>query len=84
MTTEHDKLLRSVDRPSRYIWDEFGLPPLLENPGLRVALSFPDVYEVGMSHLGFRLLHAGLWWLGLRGRRLRRELRRLPHARDRL
>jgi len=25
-----------------------------------LALGFPDVYEVGMSHLGFRLLHASL------------------------
>ena len=60
MEKDHDKLLRSVDRPSRYIGDEFGLPPLLEQPHLQVALGFPDVYEVGMSHLGFRLLHAGL------------------------
>jgi len=37
--------------------DEFGLPKPVESPDLKVALAFPDVYEVGMSHLGFRLLH---------------------------
>ncbi len=59
MTTYAD-LLRSVERPSRYMGDEFGLPDVSEKHGPRVALAFPDVYEVGMSHLGFRLLHGEL------------------------
>ena len=55
-------LLRGIERPSRYLAGEFGLPVrgTTALPRLRVVLGFPDVYEVGMSHLGFRLLHAGL------------------------
>ena len=84
MGIAHDKLLRTVDRPSRYIGDEFGLPPLLENPGLRVALSFPDVYEVGMSHLGFRLLHAGLLEMRDEGIQVERVFLPWPDMQDQL
>ena len=54
------KVLAGVERPSRYMGDEFGQIAPPPEPRLRVGLGFPDVYEVGMSHLGFRLLHAGL------------------------
>jgi len=55
-------LLRTVERPGRYLGGEVGLPdpPAPGAELLRVVVGFPDVYEVGMSHLGFRLLHAGL------------------------
>lgn len=34
-------------------------PPKPDAPGLvRVCLAFPDVYEVGMSYLGFQIFHA--------------------------
>lgn len=43
-------------RPSRYINNEINA---IHKPAdLRVALAFPDVYEVGMSHLGLRILYS--------------------------
>ena len=42
--------------------EEFGLrhSAATDTPDVRVVLGFPDVYEVGMSHLGFRLLFGEL------------------------
>ncbi|MCX6639493.1 MAG: TIGR03960 family B12-binding radical SAM protein [bacterium] len=45
-----------VEKPSRYLGGEPGLSRLPENPTLRVALAFPDLYELGMSYLGLRIL----------------------------
>ncbi|MDD2900921.1 MAG: TIGR03960 family B12-binding radical SAM protein [Syntrophales bacterium] len=50
--------LSRVQRPSRYGGGEINAAS--KNPGdvaLRVALLFPDLYEVGMSHLGLSLLY---------------------------
>jgi radical SAM family uncharacterized protein/radical SAM-linked protein len=52
------KRLTEVSRPSRYLGGELGSrfksPDQVE---LSMALAFPDVYEVGMSHLGFPILY---------------------------
>jgi radical SAM family uncharacterized protein/radical SAM-linked protein len=47
-----------VKKPSRYSGAEVR-PPLLpwEEAQARILLAFPDVYEIGMSHLGILLLH---------------------------
>ncbi len=53
-------LLSKVKRPSRYAGCEFGAPPAAvdDSGGLvRVCLAFPDVYEIGMSYLGFQILY---------------------------
>ncbi len=48
----------SVQKPSRYSGCEVRRPLLsFEEAGTRVLLAFPDVYEIGMSHLGILLLH---------------------------
>jgi radical SAM family uncharacterized protein/radical SAM-linked protein len=50
--------LSRIQRPSRYGGREINAA--YKNPGdvaLRVALLFPDLYEVGMSHLGLGLLY---------------------------
>jgi radical SAM-linked protein len=48
----------SVQKPSRYGGAEVRRrSPAWEDAGIRVLLSFPDVYEIGMSHLGILLLH---------------------------
>jgi radical SAM family uncharacterized protein len=47
-----------VEKPSRYIGGE--LNEVVKNPeavDIRFAFCFPDVYEVGMSHLGMRILY---------------------------
>lgn len=52
-------LLAQVKRPSRYIGLEWGArKPKNDAPDLvRVCLAFPDLYEVGMSYLGFQILY---------------------------
>jgi radical SAM-linked protein len=48
----------SVQKPSRYSGSEVRRPLLpWESAKIRVLLAFPDVYEIGMSHLGILLLH---------------------------
>ena len=50
--------LTRVARPSRYLGGELGsICKPDEGLEVRVALAFPDVYEVGMSHLGFPILY---------------------------
>ncbi len=48
--------LLSVEKPARYMGGEMG-SIRKETADLRFALAFPDVYEVGMSHLGLRILY---------------------------
>jgi radical SAM superfamily enzyme YgiQ (UPF0313 family) len=50
--------LLNFQRPARYIGKEMFLrfkPPV--SGDVRVCLCFPEVYEVGMSYLGFRIIH---------------------------
>ena len=52
-------LLTEVKRPVRYVGGEWGSLPVKEGAGLvRFCLAFPDVYEVGMSYLGYQILYA--------------------------
>ena len=45
-------------RPGRYINSEWNAVHKEWTAGaLKIALSFPDVYEIGMSHLGMRILY---------------------------
>ncbi len=50
--------LTQVSRPSRYLGGELG-SIVKADVGIevRIALAFPDVYEVGMSHIGFPILY---------------------------
>ena len=53
-----DDILCKVEKPSRYVGGE--LNSVIKNPkdvDIRFAFCFPDVYEVGMSHLGTRILY---------------------------
>ena len=47
--------LSSFLKPSRYINHE--LNAVHKEAPVKVALAFPDVYEIGMSHLGLRILY---------------------------
>lgn len=51
----HNSLL-AVEKPVRYTGDEIGSSQKKEAE-LRFVLAFPDVYEVGMSHLGLQILY---------------------------
>ena len=48
--------LLAVEKPARYMGGEMG-SVRKDHADLRFALAFPDVYEVGMSHLGLRILY---------------------------
>ena len=51
-----DELLSRVEKPARYIGSEWNMERK-EVFDFRFALCFPDVYEIGMSHLGSRILY---------------------------
>ncbi len=53
-----DKILMEVEKPARYIGNE--LNSVIKNKDevdIRFAMAFPDVYEIGMSHLGIQILY---------------------------
>lgn len=53
-----EPLLWQVEKPARYIGGEWG--EIKKNPSdvnVKIALVFPDVYEVGMSYLGQKILY---------------------------
>ena len=55
-----DDLLMSVDKPARYIGGEINSASKdFDDPRLKTKLvfCFPDVYEIGMSHLGIQILY---------------------------
>jgi len=53
-----DEILMKVEKPARYIGNEVN--SVMKDPGkvdVRFAMCFPDVYEIGMSHLGIQILY---------------------------
>ncbi len=47
-----------VQKPARYLGGEFGARRKdWDAVEARVCLAFPDVYDIGMSHLGFKILY---------------------------
>ncbi|RJP86733.1 MAG: TIGR03960 family B12-binding radical SAM protein [Desulfobacteraceae bacterium] len=51
-------ILPLVEKPSRYLGDEINsVKKDADAVKLRVALAFPDVYEIGMSHFGLQILY---------------------------
>ena len=50
-------LIAGAKWPSRYAASEWGSTKPKEKADLRLCFCFPDVYEVGMSYLGFQLLY---------------------------
>lgn len=56
-----DKVLKSVEKPGRYIGGEYGeIIKNKEEVKCRFAFCFPDTYEIGMSNLGVRILYGSL------------------------
>lgn len=53
-----DEILLSVDKPARYIGGEVNMIKKdLNQIDIRFCMCFPDVYEIGMSHLGIQILY---------------------------
>jgi len=53
-----DKILMKVEKPARYIgMEKNSYKKDLNKVSVKIAFSFPDVYEVGMSHLGLQIIY---------------------------
>ena len=53
-----DDILMQIEKPARYIGGEVN--SVMKDPSevdIRFAMCFPDVYEIGMSHLGIQILY---------------------------
>lgn len=53
-----DDILMKIEKPARYIGGEVNsVVKNKEEVDMRIAFCFPDVYEIGMSHLGIQILY---------------------------
>lgn len=53
-----DDILMKIEKPARYIGGEVNsVTKNKEEVDMRIAFCFPDVYEIGMSHLGIQILY---------------------------
>ena len=53
-----DEILMSIEKPARYIGGEYNsVMKDKEQVDVRFCMCFPDVYEIGMSHLGIQILY---------------------------
>ena len=53
-----DEILMEIEKPARYIGNEVNM--VKKDPAsvdIRYCMCFPDVYEIGMSHLGIQILY---------------------------
>lgn len=53
-----EEILLKIEKPARYIGNEVNMVKKdLSQIEIRFAMCFPDVYEIGMSHLGIQILY---------------------------
>lgn len=83
-----DELLVGITKPARYTGGEFGsVMKDLSSVELRYAFCFPDTYEIGMSHLGMKILYSlinemdGVWcerafapWIDMENRLIEKNM----------
>lgn len=53
-----DEILLNIEKPARYIGNEVNM--VVKDPesvDIRCAMCFPDVYDIGMSHLGIQIIY---------------------------
>jgi radical SAM superfamily enzyme YgiQ (UPF0313 family) len=50
-------LLLRVEKPGRYVGGEYGISRKSHEQPLRVAVSFPDLYEIGMSNQAVKIIY---------------------------
>ena len=54
-----EKILLKVQKPGRYVGGELGaVVKDKKDVDVRFAFCFPDIYEIGMSHLGIKILYS--------------------------
>ncbi len=54
---ELDEILLKVENPGRYIGGEFGICDVKKDYDVTFCIAFPDIYEIGMSNLGIKILY---------------------------
>ena len=53
-----DEILLNIEKPARYIGNEVNMVVKApESVDIRYAMCFPDVYDIGMSHLGIQIIY---------------------------
>ncbi len=53
-----DEILMNIEKPARYIGNEINsVVKDKSSVDIRFAMCFPDVYEIGMSHIGIQILY---------------------------
>ena len=52
-----DDILLKIEKPARYLGNEVNHVVKDPKGKIRFAMCFPDVYEIGMSHLGIQILY---------------------------
>ena len=58
-TALSEEILLTVEKPARYIGNEVNsVVKDKDRVDIRFAMCFPDVYEIGMSHLGIQILYS--------------------------
>ncbi|MCM1155673.1 MAG: TIGR03960 family B12-binding radical SAM protein, partial [Roseburia sp.] len=54
-----DEILMQIEKPARYIGNEVNcIMKNEEEVDIRFCMCFPDIYEIGMSHLGIQILYS--------------------------
>ncbi len=54
-----DEILPTVEKPARYVGGEWNaIRKTFSEASTRIALCFPDTYEIGISHLGLKILYS--------------------------
>ena len=52
-----EQLFLSVNKPTRYSGGEYNTPIMNIEHKLKMVMCFPDIYEIGMSNLGIKILY---------------------------
>src|SRR5947208_9300867 len=61
MQHPYAEFVGKVEKPARYLGGEYqSIKKDWETVDVRIALAFPDVYDIGMSHLGTKILYSVL------------------------
>jgi len=54
----NDEILLKIEKPARYIGNEVNsVMKDADKVDIRFCMCFPDVYEIGMSHLGIQIIY---------------------------
>lgn len=57
MDNKLKEILLKVEKPARYVGGEFNMPDMNKPCSTRLCLCFPEIYEIGMSNIGVRILY---------------------------